>query len=186
MVNTLQIFSLLALSTVQIGLGNCPGANQIEDFTKEKIAGVWYIQKQLKYLQLYSKHCQTAEYTLRNDGKLNSLNYQYDIQDKKEYQTAGIVDFTSNSKGTISKSFWSILGDFQILDTDYDNYMIVYSCRSALIFHLKFAFILTREKNPSEETIDTYFSKLKSKIKSFNEKKFKKIVHDSGCVYLKD
>jgi len=45
-------------------------------------------------------------------------------------------------------------GDYWLLDTDYTGYAIVYTCSDVLgLFKSEFAWLLTREKNPSEEVV---------------------------------
>ena len=45
-------------------------------------------------------------------------------------------------------------GDYWVIDTDYDTFASVYSCGDILgIVKIELAYILTREKNPSEETV---------------------------------
>ena len=44
-------------------------------------------------------------------------------------------------------------GDYWVIDTDYDTFASVYSCASVGPIKIEIAYILTREKNPSEETV---------------------------------
>jgi len=44
-------------------------------------------------------------------------------------------------------------GDYWVIDTDYDTFASVYSCANAGPIKIEIAYILTREKNPSEETV---------------------------------
>ena len=49
-------------------------------------------------------------------------------------------------------------GDYWVIDTDYDTFASVYSCSDALgLVKFEIAYILTREKNPSEETVYTQY-----------------------------
>jgi apolipoprotein D and lipocalin family protein len=45
-------------------------------------------------------------------------------------------------------------GDYWVLDTDYENYSAVYSCGTLFgLVKLEYAFVLTRDANPSEEIV---------------------------------
>ena len=49
-----------------------------------------------------------------------------------------------------------------VIDTDYDNYSLVYSCRVAKGIKYDFAWILAREIVLNEEIIETLINKLSS------------------------
>lgn len=54
-----------------------------------------------------------------------------------------------------------IKGPYWILDTDYDNYAFVYSCKEIFgLYHTEFFWILTREKNPSQKIVNSYINKI--------------------------
>ena len=44
-------------------------------------------------------------------------------------------------------------GDYEILDTDYDSYAVVYSCSQFLFFKYELGWILTREANVSQDLV---------------------------------
>ena len=44
-------------------------------------------------------------------------------------------------------------GDYEILDTDYDSYAVVYSCSQFLFFKYELGWILTREAKVSEDVV---------------------------------
>ena len=44
-------------------------------------------------------------------------------------------------------------GQYWILDTDYESFAAVYSCQDILLGRSVFAWILTRDKVPSQETV---------------------------------
>lgn len=61
-------------------------------------------------------------------------------------------------------SVFETMGDYNVLDTDYNNYSLVYSCseRSFWFFSLKteLAWFLTRSLNLTETTLNTARGKL--------------------------
>lgn len=46
-------------------------------------------------------------------------------------------------------------GNFPQLDTDYTSYASVYSCKDLLLARSQSAWILTRERQPSDDTVST-------------------------------
>ena len=63
-----------------------------------------------------------------------------------------------NAPGELIVYFYGSPGDYWVLDTDFDSFSSVYSCTEGLVDGLvkyEYAFILTREKYPSNETVRT-------------------------------
>ena len=48
-------------------------------------------------------------------------------------------------------------GDYWILDTDYENYTVIYSCRKKGDSALIFSWVNTRSRNPSPEIVSVFF-----------------------------
>ena len=177
--------ALLVASTFQIRFGSCPTPSGIASFNVNNFLGVWYIVREQKGYPYNTRDCPQAKYTLRTDGKVTALNSDYNIGKDKLVDTTGTIEFTDGSKGTIKKSLWLITGNFQVLDTDYTNYLIIYSCSSAWsLFNFQWAWILTRTKNPPAATIDTYFQKLKDKVDWFSADDFKDPQQGGSCKYI--
>ena len=60
-----------------------------------------------------------------------------------------------NAPGDLIVYFYGNPGDYWILDTDFETYTAVYSCADApLGTRFELAWILTREQNPSDETVN--------------------------------
>ena len=61
-----------------------------------------------------------------------------------------------NAPGELIVYFYGSPGDYWVLDTDFDSFSSVYSCTEGLfdgVVKYEFAFILTREKYPLDETV---------------------------------
>ena len=54
--------------------------------------------------------------------------------------------------------FSPVPGDYQVLDTDYENYACVWSCVSDLVglFHTEIGYVLTREQEYNSEYVSTF------------------------------
>merc|ERR1711872_104770 len=60
---------------------------------------------------------------------------------------------------TCPHSFWfttsPVPGDYQVLDTDYENYAAVYSCKSSLgLFKFETTYLLQRSQSRNETAIN--------------------------------
>ena len=56
----------------------------------------------------------------------------------------------------------SVMGDYWVLDTDYDNYTLIYSCESILgVAHIEFAWILARNMTVDQSLTDRLMAELK-------------------------
>lgn len=65
-------------------------------------------------------------------------------------------------------------GDYNVLETDYDNYGLVYTCRETLggLASLQYAWILTRGKKVSDEQMQKFLDVYKKNgvdISHFND-----------------
>ena len=58
-----------------------------------------------------------------------------------------------------------VKGPYWVLDTDYENYTFVYGCKEIFgLYYNEFFWILTREKNPKEETLQSYLKTIQEKF----------------------
>ena len=72
-----------------------------------------------------------------------------------------------NAPGELMVYFYGSPGDYWVLDTDFDSFSSVYSCTEGLVdgvVKYEYAFILTREKYPSNETVRTSNRKCNNKM----------------------
>ena len=50
-------------------------------------------------------------------------------------------------------------GDYQVLEVDYESYVVVYSCSQILFFKYELGWILTRAPKVSQELVSTFYMK---------------------------
>ena len=65
------------------------------------------------------------------------------------------------------KFWWYPEGSYQVLDTDYDTYAVVYGCDNWFFFYTHQAWLLSRSNTASTSTINTAKSVLSSKVGDF-------------------
>ena len=93
-----------------------------------------------------------AQYTPIDDTYIEVKNTE--IQpDGKINQAIGKAYEKGNAYLKVS-FFWPFYGDYKVLDTDYTDYSVVYSCSDWWIAHEEFAWILSRDRGYSAANSD--------------------------------
>ncbi|XP_044746730.1 apolipoprotein D-like [Coccinella septempunctata] len=141
--------------------GKCPEIASVQqDFDLNKYLGTWYEEE--KYFAIFELggKCNSAEYSLNENGTVSVNNKQIDKTTGKETTIVG------NAKPASAKNEGKFLVNFPgkgfqtdapywVLETDYDNYSVVWSCVDIPpIVSAEFAWILTRERSPAQEIVD--------------------------------
>ncbi|XP_033225729.1 lazarillo protein-like [Belonocnema kinseyi] len=139
-------------------VGRCPDLKVVQNFNVEKYMGKWYEAGRYFVFTEMGGKCATAKYSLNDDGTINVLNSQVHALTGKSMNIEGIAEWASESgEGKLSISFPNlpavIQGSLWILDTDYESYAVVFSCQDFKLFNTKQAWILTRDRVPSEEVL---------------------------------
>ncbi|XP_049789513.1 lazarillo protein-like [Schistocerca nitens] len=147
------------------GLGPCPEVDVMPDFNVSAYLGKWY--EQYRYFAIFEGQgdCVTATYSDSGDGVVTVENTANNPNTGITETIKGTANLASDgSDGRLLVSFpltGSLKAPYWILDTDYDSYSVVWSCSSlANIANAQFSWLLTRDKNPSSETIQRMFSVL--------------------------
>jgi lipocalin len=115
------------------------------------------------------------------------LNSQFD----NATQTIETVEATATCIGprcSVAFFWWAPPGDLRVVETDYENYALVYSCKNAFLGSTKSdnAWILTREQYPKQEYIDKALARLKERVPEYTPDNFQWSYQGSACQYLKD
>jgi lipocalin len=86
------------------------------------------------------------------------------------------------------KFFWfSPNADYRVMDTDYENYALVYACNDIFLGKVDLVWILTRAQNPEQKYIDQALATLKARVPEFNtEDNLLWSFQGANCKYIKD
>ncbi|XP_049874549.1 apolipoprotein D-like [Pectinophora gossypiella] len=133
--------------------GACPDVAAMADFNPNRYLGKWYEAE--KYFALFELggRCVTADYSEKENGVIGVVNKQLSSYTGIQSEIQGEANQVSRSdEGKLSVRFPSLPVNFAapywVVDTDYDNFAVVWSCYDFGIFHTRNAWILTRERNP--------------------------------------
>lgn len=160
------ILILACVSIIQSsnGFGRCKATNPtvMNSLDVNAYMGKWYEQIRDTNVPFQKGECDTAEYTLQEDGLVRVENREYVIETDTPREAIGRAqcrhpDTESVCDVQFGPSFLGFLtkGNYRVVHTDYSNYTVVYSCVEFLFgaYHLEYVWVLTRERNPSTEVM---------------------------------
>lgn len=118
--STLLIFLLLTSGCT----GIAEGIDPVTDFDVKRYLGKWYEIARLDHSFERGLSHVSAEYSLRDDGKIRVLNKGYNTQKKQWQQAEGKAKFTSTADiGSLKVSFFGpFYGGYNIIALDKENY----------------------------------------------------------------
>ena len=133
--------------------GRCKDVErELDSFDLNRYLGNWFEVARGKVIPFQKGDCTQANYSLNDDGSVRVNNIE--VVDGKQMNSIGKAETTKNPfrfKLAFSDTFFGKLfkGDYQVVDTDYDNYAIVYSCSDLLLGKNEFYWILSRTREVS-------------------------------------
>ena len=156
-----SIATILALAATQAHASNvtraCLEPTVEQNFDLNSYLGLWYEARRDVECRYEEGVCNTASYSLRDDGDIRVRNNQYvDGEWGGGTGKAFVVD-PSKDEGYLKVKFVPFVpaGDYKVLGTDYDNYTVIYGCTGlANLYNIEYVWILTRDQNPSDDVID--------------------------------
>ena len=182
---TFGVMTLALLNQVHAGFnwGWCPDMPTKAAFDLNQYTGVWYEQKRDKTILYEYGECVQAGYSRRDDGLINVHNSQYNGFSKSIDDVKGTAE--CNGAKCLVGFFLFRNGDYQIIDTDYANYSVVYSCATFLFFfRYETVWALTRSATPSAPTISTYDQVIRDKISFYGFDNFRTTQQGGSCTYI--
>ncbi|XP_045481706.1 apolipoprotein D-like [Harmonia axyridis] len=144
-------------------LGPCPNVTSMEGFQVEKYLGKWYeIERYFAVFEFAGK-CVTAEYSKNSDETVAVHNKQSSSITGERSAIMGVAKVVGRPDGgRLSVRFPSLPVQFEapywILDTDYENYSVVWSCLDFGIVNTRNTWILTRARTPNPEIMNKAYS----------------------------
>ncbi|XP_068565626.1 apolipoprotein Db [Cebidichthys violaceus] len=148
----LLLLPLVSAQTYHWGI--CPTPKVQPNFTLQQYLGRWYEIEKLP-ASFEKGKCIEANYAVRKDGTIQVLNSQFYKNKVSVAQgTAVIQDPREPARLGVSFSYFTPYSPYLVLTTDYTSLSVVYSCTNILnIFHVDFAWILSRTRFPTPEAV---------------------------------
>ncbi|XP_053978719.1 apolipoprotein D-like [Hylaeus volcanicus] len=145
------VLSALALARAQIpSLGFCPDYVPMANFDMNRFLGVWYETERYFQLTEVVSRCVMANYTL-SGGKFHVSNQVTNrFTGIKRVVDGEIKKAASKAEeGKLIVKYTIPLTPetkYNVLETDYDNYAVLWSCSGIGPFHTQNAWVMTRER----------------------------------------
>ncbi|NWW04090.1 APOD protein, partial [Oreocharis arfaki] len=159
------LLSLFSIGKGQIfHMGPCPDPSVQEEFDINKYLGKWYeIEKLPSTFEKGS--CIQANYSLKENGKFKVINKEMLANGKINEAEGEIMhmDVKQPAKLGVRFNWFMPAAPYWVISTDYENYSLVYSCTNLLwLFHMDYAWILSRAPEMHPETVEHLKSVLQS------------------------
>uniref|UniRef100_A0A336M3B7 Apolipoprotein D n=1 Tax=Culicoides sonorensis TaxID=179676 RepID=A0A336M3B7_CULSO len=170
----IQIFAIIALACLanaQVPMTeSCPEVTVQQAFSVPDYLGKWYENQAYPAIFELTGKCISAEYTLREDGKVGVLNRQINRLTGSESTVEGYATSDPNEPAKLTVVFPRMPkkkadsednSNYWVLSTDYKSYSVVWSCSNLTEGgSVRFLWILTRERVVSEEVVQTAYDVL--------------------------
>ncbi|KAJ1527796.1 hypothetical protein ONE63_007747 [Megalurothrips usitatus] len=160
----LQLLQLLPRCDAQVPfLGSCPDVKVMPGFDVSKYLGKWYEAERYFAIFEFAGKCVTGNYTVDEEGRIAIVNHQTSALTGIQSTIEGEVKLVSRSddaKLTVRFPSLPLTLDvpYWVLDTDYDNYAVVWSCSNFGIFSTRNAWILTRHREPPLDVMERAYN----------------------------
>ncbi|KAF6214078.1 hypothetical protein GE061_011809 [Apolygus lucorum] len=158
------VLIFVSSSSAQIPyLGDCPTLSPMENFNISRFMGIWYEAE--RYFQIYQMggRCVSLEYLQDGDDYVKTISRQKSLVSGTYSET--VLRAIRVEKGHASGMFFSYPYfpmdlPYTILDTDYKDFAVAWSCNSLRFANIRNAWILTRERHPSVGVMENAYSVL--------------------------
>ncbi|NXI61149.1 APOD protein, partial [Anseranas semipalmata] len=159
------LLGLLGFGNCQVfRSGPCPKPPVEQNFNITRYLGTWYEIEKLPASFERGK-CIQATYSVKGNGKYRVVNKEL-LANGRVNQIEGEITYTNASepaKLSVRFSWLMPAAPYWVLDTDYENYSLVYSCTSVLgLFHVEYAWILSRSRQLDSGTVEELKNVLES------------------------
>jgi lipocalin len=162
----LSLFLSFSVISCDFNWGGCPKIQyELDNFELNRIEGKWFEVVRSNSIPFEKGNCVDDTYTINNNGSFNVTARQ--VLDGVETLTYGRAEPTENPfrfRIGFEPIARFVKGDYQIVNTDYDNFLTIYSCSDLYFARLEFIWVMSRKPNVSQELLSNYTTYLSSKF----------------------
>jgi lipocalin len=179
---TKLIITILIFLTISLGNGqDCPNIQVKQEFDVNLYLGKWYEIEKFYLIWAANQRCIEAIYTPIDSTTIGVNNSGLDIRTNEWVNQLGkglIKDASEPAKLEIEFKVGPITnrGTYWVIDTDYTNYSLVYSCSKILGLKFEYAWILARDRTLDSNVIQ----QAKNMLKMYNIDISKFLVSDQN------
>ncbi|XP_065356951.1 apolipoprotein D-like [Calliphora vicina] len=150
------LFGCMYFARCQVPFPNtCPEVKIVDTFDLDRYMGTWYEYSKYPFIFEVGQKCQQAVYKNIGNDTVSVVNTGIYVIINKPNSAVGSAKVLA--PGQLAVEFRNQKVDtanYLVLGTDYDNWVVVYSCRNISSYgHAKLLWILTRQRLPSDEAI---------------------------------
>merc|ERR1711970_1040696 len=150
--------------------GSCPKAPGISNFDKNRYLGSWFEYSNVFEIYQVGQTCVRATYTdegdrigVFNEG-VNTITGRYGnvkgaARAASKYRAEFIVGFEGIPFGNGDGGSEA---NYKVVDTDYDNYAIVYDCSPKFVLKKESLWLLTRKQIPDRSLVKWAYSRMRA------------------------
>ncbi|KAL7040753.1 hypothetical protein ACKWTF_000502 [Chironomus riparius] len=159
-----------------IKTGGCPFVPSVENFNLYQFTGQWYDIAHIPIPTLNLGKCVVMNCVIDYSSIVRmSVNY-YDGKQIQEINNAFTIN---NASGVyfVHVPMINLKFEFIVVDTDYDNYSVIYACAKLATLKIQLIWVLSRESTLSKDIYKNITTSLKrhklpyKKLKTVNQSK---------------
>ncbi|CAF4863578.1 unnamed protein product [Pieris macdunnoughi] len=151
----LSVLLLVATASAQIpSLGWCPDYQPMANFNINRFLGNWFEEERYFTVSELGTRCVNTKYESTPEGRIIVSNeITNSLTGMKRVLEGTLQMIGREGEGRMVIKYASLPvpydNEFVILDTDYDNYAVMWACSGVGPVHIQNAWILTRERLPT-------------------------------------
>lgn len=155
----MKLFGVLIMSLVISGCQSMPdGVKPVDNFDLNRYQGTWYEIARLDHRFEKGMDNVSANYSLRDDGKLKVVNKGFKVEPQKWSSVTGKAYQVEENKGFLKVSFFGpFYGSYVVYELDQENYEYAFVTGNT---H-DYLWLLARKPQVSEEVIKKFVKSAK-------------------------